>query len=278
MNLLVPTLAVGFGALCAVPSAAHEFWIESDDYALDPDEDLVATLRVGQKFQGTSYAFFPSNFTLFGTVAPGAEELVPARMRLGDRPALSTAVEDDGLTTVIHVSRYYDLTWDSWEKFDEFVAHKDAGWVIGAHAERGLEQVDGIREAYARFAKALYAVGDGAGEDRAFGLETEIVALENPYTGTVSDGLDVQVLYGGEPRADAQIEVFAKPLGAEKAEATITTVQTDAEGRATVSVEKGQQYLLDAVVFREPADDLMAEFDPQWETLWASLTFGLPAE
>ncbi|CAM4071308.1 DUF4198 domain-containing protein [Palleronia rufa] len=278
MNFLFPTLVVGLAAIGAAPSAAHEFWIESDDYALDPGQDLVATVRVGQKFQGTSYPYFPPNFTLFATVAPGADEMVPVRMRLGDRPALSMPVEQEGLTTVLHVSRYFDLTWESWEKFDDFVREKDGDWVIDAHAERGFEQVEGIREAYARFAKALYAVGDGAGEDRAYGLETEIVALENPYTDAASDGLDVQVLYDGAPRADAQIEVFSKPLGDDQAEATVTKVQTDADGRATVTVENGRQYLLDSVVFREPADDLMAGFDPQWETLWASLTFGLPAD
>ena len=121
-------------------------------------------------------------------------------------------------------------------------------------------------------------MGEGAGEDRAYGLLTEIVALENPYTGDMSDGLDVQLLFEREPRANAQIEIFSKSLDDDTAEAEISTVTTDEEGFATVPVEAGRQYLLDAVVFREPVEDLLPRFDPQWETLWASLTFGLSAD
>ena len=115
------------------------------------------------------------------------------------------------------------------------------------------------------------AVGDGAGADREAGLETEIVALANPYTDDLSDGLPVRVLYQGAPRADAQVELFAKsPEG----EVEITLLRTDAEGVALLPVTPGQVYLADAVVVRplEP----VAEDDPVWESLWASLTFKVP--
>ena len=128
-----------------------------------------------------------------------------------------------------------------------------------------------MRERYSRYGKALIAVGDGAGADREAGLETEIVALANPYTDDLSDGLPVRVLYQGAPRADAQVELFAKsPEG----EVEITLLRTDAEGVALLPVTPGQVYLADAVVVRplEP----VAEDDPVWESLWASLTFKVP--
>ena len=145
----------------------------------------------------------------------------------------------------------------------------DAVWVLEAHAARGLTE-DDRRELYSRYAKSLVAVGSGEGADFEAGLLTEIVALENPYTGEMSDGIDVRVLYEGAPRAETQIEVFEK---ATDESVEIFTVKTDAAGEATVPVKPGYRYMLDAVVLREPAPEVAAEKNVQWESLWANLTF-----
>ena len=63
-------------------------------------------------------------------------------------------------------------------------------------------------ETYRRYAKSLVAVGDGKGSDRDVGLDTEIIALANPYTDDVSGGLPVLVTLYGEPRKDAQVETY----------------------------------------------------------------------
>jgi uncharacterized GH25 family protein len=118
-------------------------------------------------------------------------------------------------------------------------------------------------------------VGSGAGADFEAGLLTEIVALENPYTGEMSDGIDVRVLYEGAPRRETQIEVFEK---AADESVTIFTLKTDAEGHATVPVKPGYRYMLDAVVLREPGPEVAAEKNVQWESLWANLTFEVPDE
>jgi hypothetical protein len=56
----------------------------------------------------------------------------------------------------------------------------------------------------------------------------------------------------------------------------ITTVRTDAEGIATVPVKSGYTYMLDAVVLREPSDEVAAETGAVYQTLWANLTFAAP--
>lgn len=255
----------------AAPASAHEFWLEVQDYTIAPGGQLSAALMVGEDFVGSSYAYIPANFRRFD-LAIGNEEPRPAAGGIGDRPALQTEIHGQGLLKIIHVTRDYQLTWDSWGEFTDFVAHKGEG-VLEAHAEEGYPQED-VREVYSRYGKALVAVGEGRGEDRVFGLPTEIVARENPYTGDLSDGFDVQLFYGAEPRANAQIEVFSK-TGPD--DVRLETVRTDGDGRATVPVQAGRTYLLNAVVFRQPSDTLDPEFDPMWETLWASLTFAVPA-
>ncbi|WP_375261116.1 DUF4198 domain-containing protein [Palleronia sp.] len=272
MKLLPAATAIVL-IILAAPVAAHEFWIEADDYTIAPGDQLSASLMVGQDFHGSSYAYIPVNFHRFD-LAIGGEDPHPVPGRIGDRPALQTEIEADGLVTIIHVTRDYELTWDTWREFTDFVEHKAGAGVLEAHAQQGYPQED-VREVYTRYGKALVAVGEGAGDDRAFGLPTEIVARENPYTGDLTDGLDVRLYYDEEPRADARIEVFSKS-GPD--DTRLETVRTDAEGRATIPVEAGRTYLLNAVVFRQPSEELDLAFDPMWETLWASLTFAVPAD
>ncbi|SPF77867.1 DUF4198 domain-containing protein [Pseudoprimorskyibacter insulae] len=257
-------VTVGFGGI----ATAHEFWIDPHGYQVAEGDPIVADLRVGQDFQGSVYAYIPANFTRFELVQGDA--VAPVEGRAGDRPALNMAAPGDGLAVVVHVTKDYLLTYSEREKFVNFVTHKDFAWALDQHAARGLPEV-GFRERYSRHAKALIDVGTGAGQDRVVGLETEILALANPYTDDLSAGFPVQVFYQGQVRADVQVEVFDK---APNGDVTISQYRTDADGKALVPVMAGHSYLVDSVVMRpvDPMGDDLAV----WESLWASVTFAVP--
>jgi uncharacterized GH25 family protein len=257
--------------MVATPLAAqaHEFWIEPDAYQVAPGADMVAELRVGQNFAGSAQSYLPRSFERFDLKCSG--NLAPVDGRPGDRPAMTVTAPSDGLCVVIHQTRDYTLTYQEWEKFVAFIEHKDFSTTLADHAARGLPEADFV-EQYSRYAKSLIAVGEGAGQDDVVGLETEIVAQANPYTDDMAAGLPVQVFYQGLPRADVQVELFEKaPEGAVE----ITLHRTDDEGRVLLPVKAGYSYLADAVVMRAMTPD--AENDPVWESLWASLTFAVPA-
>ncbi len=258
------------GAAMALPASAHEFWIEPTAYAVPEGGDLVANIRVGEDFEGAAYSYIPPNFTRFDIVMGDAVNAVEGRP--GDRPALQMPAPEAGLAIVVHQTKAYNLVYDSFEKFENFVTHKDAAWALARFTERGLDP-ENVRESYTRYGKSLMAVGDGAGADREVGLLTEIVALANPYTEALTDGLPVRVLYEGAPRAQAQVELFAR---APDGSVTVSLHETDAEGIAVLPAEAGVEYLADAVVIRELEAAL--ETDPTWESLWASLTYKIPAE
>ncbi|MDF0603603.1 DUF4198 domain-containing protein [Psychromarinibacter sp. C21-152] len=254
--------------LAAAPLAAHEFWISPEDYTVETGGEIKAEIRVGQNFRGAGYPYIPKNFERFDLVTQDAT--VPVEGRIGDRPALSMSAPGEGLVTVVHRTRAYLLTYDDWATFEQFVTHKDFPWALARHLERGYSK-DRVRERYIRFAKSLVAVGDGAGQDREVGLLTEIVALANPYTDALDEGLPVRVLFEGEPRRDVQVEVFAK---APDGDVTVETYRTDDAGEAVIGIEPGVEYLVDSVVMRE-LETGEAE-GPKWESLWASLTFRVP--
>ena len=262
---------MAFPVACfAFAAQGHEYWIDPEKHQIGPDEDIVAAIRVGQNYKGSSFAYLPHQFRRFEFAFGGT--IHPISARIGDRPAVTMEAPGEGLVVLIHETTWVTLTYSEFQKFEDFVTHKGADWTLETHAARGLPQ-KGFDEVYSRYAKSLVGVGGSQGRDTAVGLEVEIVALENPYTGEMADGFDALVLYRGEPWAEAQVEIFEKPPDGEVA---VSTLMTDSEGRVTVPVKPGHRYMLDAVVLREPSANLAEATGAVWESLWANLTFEVP--
>ncbi len=246
---------------------AHELWISPIEYRVGEGATIVADFRNGENFVGTQLAFFDRSSTRLQVAGPGG--IVDVKPRNGDRPAIEIEAGKAGLHVLAYETTPSRLTYKDWAKWMKFVDHKDLNAVAAAHTARGLPQ-ENFKEGYTRHAKALVAVGSGNGQDAALGLETEIVALTNPYAANFDQNMRIEVLYQGQPRAQAQVEIFERaPSGA----VAVTLTKTDDMGRAVINTQPGHTYLLDAVLLREPMRD---DDDIAWETLWAALTFQVP--
>jgi len=248
----------------------HEFWIEPESYRVNDQTPLVAHLRIGDDFDGFANPYLSSNTIRFDLVSGKQQDAVVARE--GDNPALKMQALRSGLNIVVHQSSVSDITYTKWEKFQRFADHKDFPNMLERHKARSLAE-HYFREAYTRFSKSLIAVGDGTGADRKTGLEIELVALQNPYTDDLSDGMKVIAYYQNDIHANAQIELFEKSSGND---VKVTLHRTDDEGMVVLPVQSSYQYLVDTVVLREPSQELAKQKNVVWETLWASLTFFVP--
>lgn len=239
---------------------------------MDAGDGLQAYFKNGENFKGSTLSYFDRSAARYEMIAAG--EVQTLNPRAGDNPALNVAAPiSEGLVVVIHETTPSRLTYREWAKFLKFAAHKDFDQAESDHIAAGWPQ-ENFRERYTRHVKALMAVGSGAGTDSASGMKTEFVAITNPYDATFDNNMKVEVLYDGAPRAEAQIEVFAR---APDGTVDISLHQSDANGIATVSVLPGYHYLFDAVVLR-PASDQGDNPDRPilWETYWAALTFAVP--
>ncbi len=257
-------------ALCAAPAAAHEFWIEPGAYVVGAEDQIIGDLVNGEDFSGGKQPYLSQRFVKFQTFAQGRLADVPGRN--GDSPGLQMDPIAEGLHIFSYQSTPATLDYESWEKFQRFVDHKKFGDIRPQHDARGLPET-GFTEVYTRFSKTLVGVGNAAGADGFTGLETEIVALTNPYTDDLSSGMTFQLFYNKAPRANAAFEVFEK---AADDTVTITFYETDANGRVTVPVKSGYSYMADAVILREPAEGLANDTGAVWETLWANMTWAVP--
>lgn len=268
-DLFMRILAIVLTILSA-PAMAHEFWIAPLDYQVAADTRLEADLVNGQEFAGAKIAYFPQRFVNFLMFQGDTVEKV--RGRPGDRPALNQDAVGEGLHIVGYQANNDVVDYETLEKFEAFVIHKDLGDAIARHRARGLSEENFV-ELYSRYSKALIAVGHGEGADRRVGLETELVALKNPYTDDMSGGMQVQLFYRENLRSNEQVEVFEKDAAGRVA---INLYRTDDKGIATFPVKPGHQYMVDAVVLREPSAEEAAASGAVWETLWANLTFAVP--
>ncbi len=257
-------------ALLAPPAAAHEFWIEPLEWQIGADHMAQARLVNGSDFEGVEFAYLPQRFARFDIYTGG--QAAPVEGRLGNRPALQVGPLPEGLAVAAYVSTPHTVTYDDRAVFDSFVGHKDLESVASAHDARGLPE-DGFTERYTRYSKALIAVGNAAGSDLRTGLETELVALDNPYADDLSDGLRVQLFYGDALRTDVQVELFER---APDGTVALTLHRTDEDGIATLPVRPGHEYLANAVLMREPSAEDAEASGAVWETLWAALTFAVP--
>lgn len=261
-------LALWFGA---DKGDAHEFWIAPEGYRASAGERVFANLRLGEDFRGGTQSYVPRNFQRFDVLTTDGSMAVEGR--IGAIPAFNATELPEGLAIIVHETTTRDLTWYDWDRFAAFAEHKGLGDVGAMHDERGLDRVD-VREDSVRYAKSLISVGHGRGEDRMVGLRTEFVALANPYTDDLAGALPIQLWLDGEPRNMAQVEVFRRP--ADGGEAELSIYQTDGNGIVVISVDPGMEYLVHSVTL-EPVEYTVGSDSAEWRTLWASLTFEVPA-
>lgn len=253
-------LALVLGA--PAPLAAHEFWIEPQTHWLTPGETLAANLKVGQDFKGALFPYLRDRF--LGYTITDAAGTRDNKARDGDIPSLLTDATEPGLIILGYHSTADRLEYDAWEQFVDYATYEGHEAALDAHLAADLPR-SGFSEDYTRCAKALVQVGPPSKDDRdrALGLPFELVALDNPFLAGLEE-VEVALLRAGAPAPDIQIAVFrmGDPV-------TRTLVRTDEAGRATVALDGGGRFLLNAVDLRlAPQGAGVA-----WESWWASLTF-----
>ncbi|KIN74982.1 DUF4198 domain containing protein [Sulfitobacter noctilucae] len=263
-------LAFFFVSISLDAAQAHEVWIEPLFWQVPVEESFEAHRINGENFKGNKLSW-NERVTVLAERRIG-DKTVPLTGRAGDIPAFQLPGAASGLMALIFQSTHNTITYRNYDKFARFVTSKGYEETLDAHAARDLPETP-IKEAYVRFAKALVAVGDGAGEDKPRGLELELVALDNPYT-SKGGQLRFQVLYRDVPLADNKVTVFMRDAEGVVNELSQTTT---ADGIAIFDAVPGREYLVDTVVLREPARALVVETKGAvWESLWASLTFKVP--
>jgi uncharacterized GH25 family protein len=174
-----------------------------------------------------------------------------------------------GLAWIVYRSLESPLSLDA-DKFEEYLREEGLESVVVERSRRG-ESGKPSRELFSRAAKALVQVGGAgsAGFDRLLGLALELVPERNPYALRSGEELPVRLLSRGRPVAGALVS--ALPYGNPEAKQSL---RSDRDGRVRFRGIGPGVWLVKAVQMARVTDDPNAD----WRSVWASLTFEVPAE
>lgn len=246
---------------------AHDFWIEPGAFRTQVNTRVPLRLYVGQDFKGDSLIYLPDLIERYAVVGPGGERAIEAVA--GDDPPGELRPERAGLHIVLYRGRRSSATFDTPEEFERYLDKEGLERVRGRDDYRQRTSRKPIRELFSRCAKALVAVGNtDAGADRALGLRLELIAGKNPYARGYTDPLPVQLLFEGKPLAGALLVAFNKAEPTHKRQA-----RSGPDGRASLAIDRPGVWLITAVHMLPAPKGT----DAEWESLWASLSFELPA-
>lgn len=257
------------GAMLAVsPVSAHEFWIEPHDFSISPKTENQADIRVGQNFKGDAFPYIPSRFVSFKSYDRLGETDVGGVT--GNLPALALMPRAEGLNIVTYVSVAERIRFQDWDKFAAYLELEGMTTIPARHDARGLSR-DDVRELYTRCAKTLVSVGNtSVDQDHATGMRLELVAGQNPITLAPGAEMNFTLLWEGAPLADTQVALFRR--GETGNDATARTItRTGENGQASFTIPVEGTYLAAAVHMIEAPADRNAD----WQSYWASLTFGV---
>lgn len=246
---------------------AHEFWIEPTAFQPAPGQRVGVRLRVGEQFRGDPVPRDPKSIERFALIGPEGE--TPVEGVANTDPAGFVAVARPGLYQIVYDGALATTDLDG-EKFEKYLGEEGLERISSLRAGRGQTAAP-VKEVYSRSVKALIAVGGtaGQGHDRVAGLPLELVPERNPYTLAAAGArLPVRLLHRGKPLAGALVVAIPRGRPAAKVSA-----RSDARGRVELPLDGAGLWLVKAVHMM-PAP---AATGADWESLWASLTFEIPA-
>jgi hypothetical protein len=255
----------GIAALAATAAFAHDLWILPSSVRPAPGLPVSARLFVGMQWQGEVVPRRDDRIVRFALVGPSSE--TPFAGVNGADPAGITAPAGPGLHHVVYHSNAADVFLDA-VKIAAYVEEEGLEPFLTLTDE---EKAAGITDHYARCAKALLIVGKAEkktkGFDRKLGLPLELIPEANPYLLPKDGKLPVLLLLDGKPLRGALVSAIQRETPGESR----IDARTDAKGRVVLPLTRPGVWLVKAVHIKR------AGAPGEWNSLWASLTFEVPA-
>jgi uncharacterized GH25 family protein len=248
---------------------AHDFWIEPSLFTAKPGELINVHLHVGHAFEGEPVRRQSQRIEKFIAAGPDGEKDLPG-VEGGD-PAGFLRPKQPGVYVLGYRSNHARSELEA-EKFESYLREEGLERISSMRSQRGDSSQPG-REIYSRCAKSIVLVGDGAPPDvcdRALGFRLEFIPPADLVTRPPVGDVTFQLLFEGKPIEGVLVRASSRREPHRELKS-----RTDKDGRVSFALDYDGAWLLHAVHMIEATATPDAEAD--WESLWASLTFALPA-
>jgi uncharacterized GH25 family protein len=261
--------AVALSVLAALPAAAHDFWLQPDNFRVTPGGTTAMSLQVGHGKDRQKSLMAKDRVLRFDSIS-GVGRLDRKReLRLGDANTNSVLTfKAPGLHVLAFETNgtYSELPAI---RFNDYLKAEGLTPAITQRVNTRATDKPG-REIYSRRAKALVQAGAYSPKDDALvtkpvGLTLEIVPQANPYAPDFKGKLPVRILYMGKPLARATVMLNNLDFDSRPVE----KILSDAQGLAVFDLPRTGSWQFN-VIWTRPISQGKADFD----TVFSSLTLG----
>lgn len=266
MNGRMAALLLLIGLCAARDGAAHEFWVQPDGFWLAPRSALSVTLQVGDSNSRQLSPIPPQRITRFEAIGPKGNLL--------DLRGGGVRLDEPGTYVVALATDNQAHSHQSAMRFNEYLELEGLTPALEHRRRTHQMHVDGF-ERYSRAAKSIVLVGDARRRAQVhvtqpLGLKLEIIPQVSPYAQPRPTRFPVRILYDGRALAGALVKL----MNLEQDLASPIESLTDVTGSASFTMPKRGSWLV-SVVWTQRLEDAA---DADYETTFASLTFGFPPQ
>lgn len=259
-------------AFCLVPAAAaHDFWIQPENWSLAPKVPASFTLLVGHGADLQRTQISKSRVEKIEAVdAQGQRTDLRSRLDIGSKTSdLTTVFEKAGAYVLLFETDNAAQSHLPAAKFNEYLLREGLTPALSKRERSGDTARDGA-ENYSRHAKTIVQVGkvDPSGQTRVtrrLGLELEIVPEQSPLMLAPGAPLSIRVYYRGRALTGALVKLTDLEKDAEP----LDRRTTDKDGRARFTIPHAGNWLLNVVWTRPQPAASLTDFN----TSFSSLTF-----
>ena len=252
--------------------AAHDFWLQPNEFWVGPDAPTSITLQVGHGSSRQRSPVPAQRIARFQALTPdGAVVDLHGQLRLGEATRDgSFQFEKPGAYVLVLQTDDRAQAHLPAQRFNDYLRAEGLTPALDQRARLHLMDADGS-ERYSRCAKSIVHVGPldrrtQSQVSKPLGLPLEIVPEADPYGLPRSAILPIRVLYAGRPLVGALVKLTDLSDDASPREVQLS----DHEGRAAFTMPKLGKWMLN-VIWTKP---LPRSDETDFETVFSSLSFG----
>ncbi len=266
-TIMLKYTAVGILAVfLTYPAAAHDYWLQPQQYVLSPDESTDVQLFVGDHFISESERSFQAKRTVAFQVISRSQTLdLKAHATDGQKPVCTITPTKSGNHLVVMERDWSHIEIDA-KKFDDYLRHEGLSNIVKLRRNAGEENTAG-RERYRRYLKTLVQVGGRFDETykKRIGHRLEILPQANPYLLDEADSLTVSVLFEGKPLRGARVAAYNRRGDETKTQ----EARTNEDGQVHFTLDRSGSWLI-RLVHMQRCHDVP---EIEWESYWAAYSF-----
>lgn len=251
--------------LTAGPLVAHSLYLLPAKFRASVGDEIVFSVHNGDAFPESEDTADPARFLDAKLTGSTGEWAIDDFKRWGKATHSAVRMREAGTYWISLHTKPRMLSMEP-EKFEQYLRDEGLEWVIDWRAKNGEAQT-ASRERFSKYAKTYLTAGSGDVWRKPLGLEIEIIPEADPAALKPGESLPVRLLWHGKPAAGIRVERAWALAGGGKGVEVVG--RTDAQGRASVLVDKAGRWRLHAVAMERAQGDAAAD----WVSYWASMTF-----